>query len=157
MAARRSSVPTDRHQQRAKAKMEQALSGAQQRVDKKTEVVQAQRAKLAESEARGHGKLLVKRQAKLADVEQDLHVLEHTRDQRHEHLTALAPIGERAEGNFRKQTIMTIRTLFLENALLAFLAVLVGHMHAALSLECLLTLLFERSGARVETRAQIIY
>lgn len=154
---RKTIVGADRHQQRAKAKIEQALSGIQQRLDKKSRVVQAQRAKVAESEARGHGKLLVKRQAKLADVEQDLHVLEHTRDQLHEHLTTLEPIGERADRDFRKQTIMTIRTLFLENALLAFLAVLVGHMHAALSLECLLTLLFERSGARVETGTQVIY
>jgi hypothetical protein len=30
-------------------------------------------------------------------------------------------------------------------------------MQAALSLECLLTLLFERSGARVETESQVIY
>ena len=70
---------------------------------------------------------------------------------------AFEPLGERADRDFRKQTIMTIRTLFLENALLACLAGLLGHMQAALSLEGLLTLLFERSGARVETESQVIY
>jgi hypothetical protein len=147
----------DRHQQRAQAKVEQALGGAQQRVKKKTEAVQAQQAKVAESEAQGHGKRLVQRQEKVAVLAAEHQALAHKRDQRREQAAAFEPLGERADRDFRKQTIMTIRTLFLENALLAFLAVLLGPMQVALSLECLLTLLFERSGARVETEAQVIY
>ena len=52
---------------------------------------------------------------------------------------------------------MTFRTLWLENALKAFLAVLLGHLHTMVSLTCLLTLLFERSDTRLETNAHVIY
>jgi hypothetical protein len=34
---------------------------------------------------------------------------------------------------------------------MSFMAVLLGHLQTTVSLACLLTLLFERSGARVET------
>jgi len=36
----------------------------------------------------------------------------------------LGPAGQRADRDFRKQAIMTIRTLFLENMLRAFMAAL---------------------------------
>ena len=55
---------------------------------------------------------------------------------------------ERADRDFRKQTIMTVRTLLLENALTSFIAVLLGHLNLKVSLDCLLRILFERSGAR---------
>lgn len=154
---RKTIVGPDRHQQRARAKVEQALSGAHQRVEKHLEVVQVQQAKVDESEAKGHGQRLLQRQEKLARLDAEHQALAHKRDQLREQAAAFEPLGERADRDFRKQTIMTIRTLFLENALLAFLAGLLGHMQAALSLECLLTLLFERSGARVETESQVIY
>jgi hypothetical protein len=64
---------------------------------------------------------------------------------------------ERAERDFRKQTIMTIRTLLLENALTSFMAVLLDLRTMNLSLECLWKILFERSGARVVTDSQVIY
>ena len=52
---------------------------------------------------------------------------------------------------------MTFRTLWLENALMAFVAVLVGHLQFPVSLSCLVPLLFERSGTRWETACQVIY
>jgi hypothetical protein len=154
---RKTIIGPDRHRQRAKAKLEQGLGSAQRRVEQKTEEVQGQQLKVAESEIKGHGKRLVQRQEKLAVLETEHQALAHKRDQLREQAAALEPMGERADRDFRKQTIMTIRTLFLENALLSFLSVLVGHMQVALSLECLLSLLFERSGARVETGTQVIY
>jgi hypothetical protein len=69
----------------------------------------------------------------------------------------LGPPGERRDRDFRKQTIMTFRTLWLENALMSFLAVLLKHLNLTVSLTCLLTLLFERSGTRLETNAHVIY
>jgi len=71
--------------------------------------------------------------------------------------SALGPPRERADRDFRKQTIMTIRTLLLENALTSFMAVLVGTLTVKVSLDCLLHILFERSGARMETNSQMIY
>ena len=58
---------------------------------------------------------------------------------------------------FRSQTIMTCRTLLLENALMAFMVVLLGNLQTKVSVECLLRLLFERSGARMETSSQVVY
>lgn len=52
---------------------------------------------------------------------------------------------------------MTCRTLLLENALVAFMAVLARHLPSQVSLACLLHLLFERSGSRVETSSEIVY
>jgi len=154
---RKTLVGPDRHQQRAQAKVAQALGSAQQRVEKKTEEVQVQQTKVAESEANGHGKRLVQRQGKLARLEAEHQALAHQRDHLREQAAAGEPVGERADRDFRKQTIMTIRTLFLENTLLRFLAGLLGHLQVELSLESLLILLFERSGARMETGSQVIY
>ena len=52
---------------------------------------------------------------------------------------------------------MTFRTLLLANALSAFMVVLLGRLQTKVSLECVLHLLFERSGARVETATQVVY
>ena len=70
---------------------------------------------------------------------------------------AFEPPKERADRDFRKQTIMTCRTLLLENALLAFMAVLLGHLQSTVSLACVLHILFERSGAYLGTAAEIVY
>jgi hypothetical protein len=40
---------------------------------------------------------------------------------------------------------------------MAFMAVLVGCLKTQVSLDCLLQLLFERSGARIETSSQVVY
>jgi hypothetical protein len=52
---------------------------------------------------------------------------------------------------------MTLRTLLLENALTSFMAILFGLLTMKMSLDCLLKILFERSGARVVTDSQVIY
>ena len=75
--------------------------------------------------------------------------------------TTVQAIGQcsrqRADRDFRKQTIMTFRTLWLENALRAFVAVLLGRLQTQVSLQQVLCLLFERRGARMETRTQVVY
>jgi hypothetical protein len=52
---------------------------------------------------------------------------------------------------------MTIRTLLLENALRAFMVALLGTFQTKVSLETILHLLFERSGARMATNSQVVY
>ena len=47
-------------------------------------------------------------------------------------------------------------TLLLENALMSFMAVLLGTPNLQVSLDCLLHILFERSGARMETASQVM-
>jgi hypothetical protein len=154
---RKKIVGPDRHQQRAREQLEQSLAAAQKRVDKKAEGVKAKQEQVAESESKGHGKRLAQRQRVLVVLEKELKDAKHKQDQLAEHASALGPPGERADRDFRKQTIMTVRTLLLENALNAFMVVLLGTLQTKVSLERVLHLLFERRGARMETSFQVVY
>ena len=40
---------------------------------------------------------------------------------------------------------------------MSFMAVLLGFLNMKVSLDCLLKILFERSGARMETASQVVY
>ena len=122
-----------------------------------TEAVKAQQDKVAESTAKGHGKRLEQRTRHLVTLEQEL------RDTKAKHMTfaeqgtALGAAGQRADRDFRKQTIMTMRTLLLENMLRTFLVALLATLQTKVRLERVLSLLFERSGARIETLSQVVY
>ena len=52
---------------------------------------------------------------------------------------------------------MTMRTLLLENMLRTFMVALLATLHTQVSLERVLSLLFERRGARMETPSQVLY
>jgi len=153
---RKKSVGPDRQQQRQRAHLEAALETAQQRVAKKVEALEVHRAKVAASQSTGHGKRLGQRQQALGRVEQALKEVQHKQDHLAAQVGALGLPRERADRDVRQQTIMTMRTRLLENALMAFMAVLLGHLHSQGSVACVFPLLFERSGACRETDAEII-
>ncbi len=154
---RKKIVGPDRHQQRKRETLEASLQTAQQRVTKKVEALDEQQAKVQESEAQGHGKRLEQRQHALGRVKQERNDAQHHQAHLEAQVEALGPPKERADRDFRKQTIMTCRTLLLENALMAFMAALLAQMPSRVSLEGVLSLLFERSGARLETASEVIY
>ena len=72
-------------------------------------------------------------------------------------IEAFGPPKKREDRDFRKQSIMTFRSLLLENFLKLFLSSLQEKISIKLSLESLISLLFKRRGAIVETYTQIIY
>lgn len=154
---RKKLIGADRHQQRVREHLDQALEAAQKRVEKQSQKVKTQQAKVVESASKGHGKRLEQRQHTLAVLDKAHKDAQHKHGQLAAQAAALGPPGERADRDFRKQTIMTVRTLLLENALMSFMAVLLGFLKTRVSLDCLLTLLFERSGARMETATQVVY
>jgi hypothetical protein len=154
---RKSIVGPDRHHQRQQAQLEAALQSAQKRLHKKSEALREQREKVAESEANGHGTRLEQRQGKLARLEQEFKDADAKQNKLSERVATLGPAGQRADRDFRKQTIMTIRTLFLENLLRAFMVSLLATLPSAVSLQKVLSLVFERRGARVEMPGQVIY
>jgi hypothetical protein len=154
---RKKRVGPDRHPQRKRQDLEASLETAQQRVDKKVVALHEQQAKLAESKTKGHGQRLEQRQQALVRVEQELEKAQNYQAKLLEQVDAVGPPKERADRDFRKQTIMTCRTLLLENALMAFLAALLGYLQSKVSLTCLLHILFERRGASLETAAEIVY
>jgi hypothetical protein len=85
---RKKIVGPDRHQPRQRAHLEAALETAQQRVDKKGEALEVQRAKVAESQSTGHGKRLGQRQQALGRGEQALKAAQHKHDHLAEHVGA---------------------------------------------------------------------
>jgi hypothetical protein len=154
---RKTIIGPDRHQQRAREQLDQSLMAAQQRLAKKTKAVKTKQAQVTESASHGHGKRLEQRQRALAVLTQELKDAQDKQGKLAEQAQAVGPPRERADRDFRKQTIMTVRTLLLENALTSFMAVLVGTLTMQVSLDCLLHILFERSGARMETDSHMIY
>lgn len=154
---RKKIVGPDRQQQRKQAKLDQALEAAHQRVAKKAEALQAQQSQRAESESKGHGKRLEQRQHALVVVEKDLQDAQNNPTKLTEQATAIGPPQERADRDFRKQTMMTFRTLLLENALMAVMAMLCEHLQTKVSLDGIVRILVERSGARMETPSQVVY
>ena len=154
---RKTILGPDRHHQRKQAQFAQSLETAHERVDKKAEAVTAQQAKVAESEAKGHGRRLEQRQGTLVTLEHELKDAQGKQAKLSEQAATLGPAGQRADRDFRKQTIMTMRTLLLENMLRAFLAALLATLSIQVSLEQVLSLLFERHGAHMETPSQVVY
>ncbi len=154
---RKTILGPDRHHQRKQAQLEASLETAHERVNTKEEAVTSQQAKVAEAEAKGHGRRLEQRQGTLMTVEQEFKDATGKQAKLSEQAATLGPAGQRADRDFRKQTIMTIRTLFLENMLRAFMAALLATLLIQVSLEQVLRLLFERRGARMETPSQVVY
>ena len=150
-------VGQDRHQQRAIEKLDETNDTAHQKVTKKEELLRLQEAKVAESQEKGHGTRLEQRQRRLGVIQEELAKAREKLKKILEQLRALGTRKERADRDFRKQTIMSIRTLLLENALVSFLAALCATLDEKISQECLLKLLFERSGSCLETASEIIY
>jgi len=154
---RKTMVGPDRHQQRKREQLDQALEMTHKRADKKAAALRVHQAKVVESEANGHGTRLAQRLHALVTLEQELKGAQEQHAQVAAQAAALGAPGQRADRDFRKQTIMTVRTLLLENALRAFMVMLLATMQTQVSLEQVLRLLFERSGARMETPSQVIY
>jgi hypothetical protein len=147
----------DRHHQRKQDHLEASLETAHERVHKKAEARKSQQATVAASEAKGHGRRLEQRQGTLVTMEHELKDATGTQAKLSEQVATLGPAGQRADRDFRKQTIRTIRTLLLENMLRAFLAALLATLPIQVSLPQVVSLLFERSGSRMETPSQVVY
>ncbi len=154
---RKKILGADRHQQRKQAQLDQSLETAHKRVDKKAAALKAQQDKVAESASKGHGTRLEQRRRTVLTLEQAFKEAKATQAKCSEQAATLGPAGQRADRDFRKQTIMTIRTLVLENWLRAFMGALAATLYTKVSLPQVLSLLFERSGSRMETPSQVLY
>ena len=154
---RKTILGPDRHQQRKREKLDQSLEVTQQRVDKKTAALKAQQEKVAESVSQGHGIRLDQRKRALVVMDKARTDAQHDHAPLLEHAGAIGPPQERADRNFRTQMIMTMRTRRLETALMAFMVARCAHLPRKVRLDCIVRILFERSGARMETVSQVIY
>jgi len=123
---RKKMLGADRHQQRKQAQLDQSLERAHQRVDQKAATLKAQQDKGAESAAKGHGTRLEQRRRTVLTLAQECTAAKATQAKCAEPAAPLGPTGQRADRDFRKQTIMTLRTLLLESWLRAFMGALVA-------------------------------
>lgn len=154
---RKKILGADRHPQRKQAPLAQSLETAHKRVDKKAAALKVQQDKVAESVSKGHGARLEQRRRTLLTLEQECTEAKATQTKCAEQAATLGPAGQRADRDFRKQTIMTIRSRLLENCLRAFLVARSAMLMTKVSLPQVLRLLFERSGSRMETPLQVLY
>jgi len=156
-AGRKTIVGPDRHHQRAEANVRVSLEAAQSRVEKKRRAREATREQVAKSEAKGHGKRREQRQRAAAELAQDRSEAEQHEARWHEQERGCKAPKTRADRDVRTQTIMTIRTLFLENLLRAFMAVLLAVLPEKVRVEQVLKLLFERRGPRIARGQEVMY
>jgi hypothetical protein len=147
----------DRHQMRAREEVNQALLAAHEKVEKKEREVKESHEEVAESQEKGHTKRLHQRARRLGVKEEELKKAVEKQQMLGEHERALGEPRTRADRDFRKQRIMTWRTLLLENVLMAFVMALWGKLEEKVSLESLVAMLFERSGSRIERGSEILY
>jgi hypothetical protein len=117
--------PARQHQRQAE-QLAQSLETAPKRVDKQAEAVKAHQEKVAEATSNGHGQRLEQRKRHLVTLEQAFQDAKAKHTMCSEPGAARGPAGQRAERDFRTQPIMTLRTLYLENTLRAFLVALVA-------------------------------
>jgi hypothetical protein len=156
-SGRKKIVGPDRPQPRKREDREASLETAQQRVANQGEALQQQQAKVAQSQAPGQGKRLAQRQPALRRVAQELEEAPHQQAPWVAQVAAWGAPKERAERDFRKQPILTCRTLLREHALMAFMVALLGNLQSKVSLACVLPMLLERRGAYLETASEIVY
>ena len=147
----------DRHQARKREKLEKSSAAIRGKIEKKESGIALQEDKVGESKEKGHGKRLCQRENKLAELRGELDGLNRKAKLAEEKVEALGPPKQRADRDFRKQKVMTFRTLLLENLLVRFLLVLTEQLDEKISLSCLIELFFKRSGGYVETFREIAY
>jgi hypothetical protein len=123
-------VGPDRHPQRQRAPLDASLETAPPRVDTQGEAGEVPQVTVAESTSPRHGKRLEQRQQALVRVEEAREGAQHHQAQRAPHASAFGAPRERADRDVRHQTIMTCRTVWLEQALMACMAIRLGHLHS---------------------------
>jgi hypothetical protein len=147
----------DRHQQRKMKKLETASVSIGKKINKKKDNIELQVKKVKESKDKGHGQRLLQREKSLEKMEGEMKELSKKAESIEEKKIAIGPCKKRFDRDFRKQKIMTFRTLFLENCLIAFLSALMQQLDIRISLKCLLELFFKRKGGYIETFSEIVY
>ncbi|MBF0236281.1 MAG: hypothetical protein HQM12_01130 [SAR324 cluster bacterium] len=144
----------DRHQQRKIQELETRQGKLEQKIQRREEVVSQQQEKVAQSRSQGHSTRLLQRQKQLENLLEQQQASRQQQQELQQQRQTLGDTKQRADRDFRKQTVMTFRTLFLENSLRAFLFALNSKMPKRISLELLLVLFFQRDGALVETSSR---
>lgn len=143
---------------------ERKIAGFDQRLEKLgvkerkiSEQIVGQYSKIRDSIDKGHDKRLEARFAKFnLMIQQKDGILADIQIVRQEK-EKLGEPGLRADRDFRKQTIMTFRTLWVENMLQKFTHLVAGNLRFPVDIDIVLELFFLHRGMLVETAEEILY
>jgi hypothetical protein len=147
----------DRHQKRAQEKLEDSRTCIDNKVKKKEAEITTLLEKIKESEENGHTTRLVQRQNRLLVISDDLKKITSKAEKINEQIEKTGEPRQRADRDFRKQLIMTVRTLILENCLMRFWNLLTKGAETNMGMDSLIEVLFNRTGAYIETSSRIVY
>lgn len=147
----------DRHQQRINEELTSKLEVNQAQKKTQEESISEQKLKIEQSSCKNHPKLLPSRQKKLEKLETKLGEIELKGQEIQSRIAQNGQPRQRADRDFRKQLVMTIRTLCLENCLIGFFSVIVQNTNSEIGLDNFIDLFFNRSGAYYETCSKISY
>ncbi|MBF0202685.1 MAG: hypothetical protein HQK66_15560 [Desulfamplus sp.] len=126
-------------------------------IRKKESEITTQLEKIKESEENGHATRLVQRQNRLAVINDDLKQIAIKAEKIKEQIEKTGEPRQRADRDFRKQLIMTVRTLILENCLMIFWNLLTKGAEINMGVDSLIEVLFNRTGSYIETSSKIVY
>jgi len=147
----------DRHHRNKLKKIEDSSASILKRIESKGAKIEEQERKVEESKSKGNGKRLEQRERVLDEIRSELGELNKKKMAIDKKTEALGEPKKRYDRDFRKQKIMTFRTLYLENLLVLFFSALAELIDIPLSLTCLIELFFKRSGGYYETASEIMY
>ena len=147
----------DRHYRNKLKKLEDCSTLILKKIESKELKLEEQERKVEESKSKEHGKRLDQRERLLGEIRCELGDLNKKNKAIEKKMEGLGEPKNRYDRDFRKQKIMTFRTLYLENLLLFFFSALAELIDIPLSLCSLLELFFKRSEGYYETASEIMY
>lgn len=147
----------DRHQKRVQDKLEEIRRRIDDKVRKKEAEITTQFEKIKESEENGHQIRLMQRQNRLVAINENVKKIKIKAEKINIQLEKTGESRQRADRDFRKQLIMTVRTLILENCLMRFWRILTEGSGTKIGMDHLIEVLFNRTGTYLETSARIVY
>ena len=147
----------DRCHQRKLDELNKNLAKLFVKEQKAQQCTQEQTAKVMQSSERGHGRLLEKRINKLEKVRQHQQTIETQIEALHRKKQQMGQPGQKADRDFRKQTIMIFRTVWLENQLRKFIISISDGFEEKLGIETTLELLFYRDAYMECSKNEGIY
>lgn len=147
----------DRSHQRKLNEVDLKISKVVTRQQKLIQTISDQTQKIQDAEEKNHHKLLEKRLSKLAKLQLNQSQLQEKFDTLNNCKQSLGAPVSRSDRDFRKQTIMTFRTLWLFNTIKVFVALVCSFLKQPISLDIFLELFFFRPGFLVENDSQFLY
>jgi hypothetical protein len=147
----------DRTHQRKIDRLDKKILKLTAKKQKIQQLICIQEDKVHHSRQKQHPKLLAVREQKLAQLHRQENEIQCKINAIEAQKQQMGQPGLRGDRDFRKQTIMTFRTAWMENALRDFVSLLTNSMEEPVGIEIILELFFYRTGIMVETDRAISY